>query len=49
MHIYSSIGVYHKGQPGYGGFVAPRVFTISIVDFIKVGGSSSSNRYEISP
>ncbi|CAG7786085.1 unnamed protein product [Allacma fusca] len=28
------VGVYHRGQPNYGGFIAPRVFTWSAADFI---------------
>jgi len=29
------VGVYHKGQPGYGGFIAPRVFSVSIAGFVR--------------
>lgn len=42
------VGVYHKGQPGYGGFVAPRVFTVSVVDFMKVPTSPVHDRVESS-
>jgi len=28
------VGIYHKGQPGYGGYVAPRVFTTDITEFM---------------
>jgi hypothetical protein len=28
------VGIYHKGQPNYGGFIAPRIFTWSAADFI---------------
>jgi len=27
-------GIYHKGQPGYGGYVAPRVFTSDLTDYM---------------
>lgn len=30
-------GVYHKGVPGFGGFVAPRVFTVNVVDYLAPG------------
>lgn len=32
------IGVYHKGQWGYGGFIAPRIFTHSAADYIQEDG-----------
>ena len=28
------VGIYHKGQPGYGGFIAPRVFTNDASEFL---------------
>jgi len=27
------VGIYHKGQKGYGGFIAPRVYTVNLGDF----------------
>jgi hypothetical protein len=30
------LGIYHKGQPGFGGFLAPRVFTQNLADFVKI-------------
>jgi len=28
------VGIYHKGQPGYGGYVGPRVFTSDVTEFM---------------
>uniref|UniRef100_A0A8D9BA48 Uncharacterized protein n=1 Tax=Cacopsylla melanoneura TaxID=428564 RepID=A0A8D9BA48_9HEMI len=30
----SGVGVYHKGTPGYGGFVAPRLFTFDPTQYV---------------
>ncbi|CAL8073594.1 unnamed protein product [Orchesella dallaii] len=30
------IGIYHKGQRGYGGFIAPKIFTHSVADYIQL-------------
>lgn len=32
----TGIGVYHKGQPGYGGFVAFRIATLNYTDYMAV-------------
>lgn len=29
------VGIYYKGQSGYGGFVAPKIFTFDFGPFIK--------------
>ena len=31
----TGVGIYHKGRSGYGGFVAPRVFTKSVIDLMR--------------
>ena len=30
----TGIGIYHKGQPGYGGFLAFRVATLNVSDYM---------------
>lgn len=29
------VGIFHKGQRGYGGFIAPRIFTHNAADYIQ--------------
>jgi hypothetical protein len=41
------VGVFHKGQPGYGGFLAPRVFTVNVADFIKSASDLDHFEYTV--
>lgn len=27
-------GIYHKGQPGYGGFIAPKIITFDYTPYL---------------
>lgn len=38
----TGIGVYHKGQPGYGGFVAFRIATINYTDYMAIPSKNFS-------
>ena len=38
----SGIGIYHKGQPGYGGFIAFRISIINISDYMMLPSNESS-------
>lgn len=33
--LLSGVGLYYKGQPGFGGFIAPRIFTYDMGPYIK--------------
>lgn len=33
--LLSGVGLYYKGQPGYGGFIAPRIFTYDMGPYIR--------------
>lgn len=33
--ILSGVGLYYKGQPGFGGFIAPRIFTYDMGPYIR--------------
>ncbi|KAG4078126.1 hypothetical protein HA402_002177 [Bradysia odoriphaga] len=35
--LLSGVGLYYKGQPGFGGFIAPRVFTYDMGPYIRPG------------
>lgn len=39
----TGIGIYHKGQPGYGGFLAFRVSTINFTNYLTTSPSESLN------
>lgn len=50
--LLSGIGIFHKGQPGYGGFIAPKVFTYDYSSLIvplsphdEVEGTSANQYY----
>lgn len=32
--LLSGVGLYYKGQPGFGGFIAPRIFTFDMGPYI---------------
>lgn len=33
--LLSGVGLYYKGQPGFGGFIAPRIFTYDMGPYIR--------------
>lgn len=42
----TGIGIYHKGQPGYGGYIAFRIATLNFLDYMKVSSEGFSYTLE---
>lgn len=40
----SGIGIFHKGKRGYGGFIAPRIFTYNFATFLKPIFQNETNK-----
>lgn len=40
----SGLGIYHKGQPSYGGFIGMRLITYDLVLHIKMPEIEENNR-----
>jgi hypothetical protein len=41
------IGIYYKGQLGYGGFIAPRISTIDFSSFVRANLQNFKDRNEL--
>ena len=42
----TGVGIYHKGQPGYGGYVAFRIATLNFADYIATPSKDYNNMPE---